>query len=177
MLDARDGRTLHATPVGDNPSTILVDKQTGRVFVVNSGTNGDDIGTVSVLDATTGRLVRSTTIGYLPEGAAIDERRGRVYVANGHSGTVSVLDAATGQLLRTMRVIVGPGSVAVDGRTGRIFVSSADMSDGGSGIDRPVGRGIVDQIRFISRSIAFEARELRKGRTGTVSMFDASTAP
>ena len=177
MLDARDGRTLHATPVGDNPSTILVDKQTGRVFVVNSGTNGDDIGTVSVLDATTGRLVRSTTIGYLPEGAAIDERRGRVYVANSHSGTVSVLDAATGQLLRTMRVIVGPGAIVVDGRTGRIFVSSADMSDGGSGIDRPVGRGIVDQIGFISRSIAFEARELRKGRTGTVSTFDASTAP
>jgi len=177
MLDTHDGRALRATPVGDNPSTIVVDERAGRVFVVNSGTNGEDIGTVSVLDAATGRLVRSTTVGFLPEGVAVDARRGRVYVANSHSGTVSVLDARGGQLLGTMRVVVGPGAVAVDERTGRVFVASADMSDGGSGIDRPVGRGFLDQIGFIGRSIGYEARELRKGRTGAVSTFDTATAP
>ncbi len=177
MLDARTGRALHATPVGDNPSTVLVDERAGRVFVVNNGTNGEDIGTVNILDAATGRLVRSTTVGFLPEGAAVDTRRGRVYVANSHSGTMSVLDARGGQLLGTMRVVVGPGPVAVDDRTGRVFVASADVSDGGSGVDRPVGSGLFEQIGFISRSIANEARELRKGRTGTVSTFDARTAP
>jgi len=177
MLDARTGHTLRATPVGDNPSTIIVDERTGRAFVVNSGTNGEDIGTVSVLDAASGCLVRSTTVGFLPEGAAIDTRRGRVYVANDHSGTVSVLEARGGQLLGTMRVVVGPGAVAVDERSGRVFVASADMSDGGSGIDRPVGHSILDQLGFIGQSTAYKARELLKGRTGTVSTFDATTAP
>jgi len=51
MRDTRDGRALRSVSVGDNPSTIVVDERTRRVFVVNKGTNEGDIGTVNVFDA------------------------------------------------------------------------------------------------------------------------------
>jgi len=172
MLDIRDGRALQAAPVGDNPSSIVVDERTRRVFVVNSGTNQGDIGTVSVLDANAGRLVRTTVVGYGPASAAVDTRRGHVYVTNVASAMVSVLDARDGRLLGARRVVAGPGAVAVDERTGRVYVASADVSDGIIPIDPHATRTILDQASVWGRELTNEWRVLHKGRTGTISVFD-----
>jgi len=176
LLDVRDGRMLKSVPVGDNPSNIVVDERTRRVFVVNKGTNEGDIGTVSVLDAVTGRLVGTTTVGYMPTGVAIDTSHERIYVTNGNSGTVSVLDGRNGRLLGALRVPAGPGAVVVDDDTGRVFVCSADTSNSIT----PIGshpNGFFDHISFYHATMVNEWRVLRKGRTGTVSMFDAQKVP
>ena len=99
-------------------------------------------------------------------------------MANGGSGTVSVLDARDGHLRGTWRVVDGPGAVVVDTQTDRVFVASNDVSNGSPNYYIPVAcRGLFGQIGCLGRSLAYGARELRKGRTGTVSMFDARTAP
>ncbi len=177
-LDGRTGRLLRMAPVGQNPNTIVADEGTGRVFALNAGNNQGDVGTVSVLDARSGAVLRTTTVGYQPNGAAIDARRGLVFVANGGGSTVSVLDARNGRLRGTWRVVDGPGAVVVDARTDHVFVSSNDVSSGSPNYYIPdCRRGLFAQIDCVARSFAYEARLLRKGRTGTVSMFDARAAP
>jgi len=177
-LDGRTGRLLRTAPVGQNPNTIVADEGTGRVFALNAGNNQGDVGTVSVLDARSGAVLRTTTVGYQPNGAAIDARRGLVFVANGGGSTVSVLDARNGRLRGTWRVVDGPGAVVVDARTDHVFVSSNDVSSGSPNYYIPdCRRGLFAQIDCVARSFAYEARLLRKGRTGTVSMFDARAAP
>jgi N-formylglutamate amidohydrolase len=90
----------------------------------------------------------------------------------------SVLDARDGHLHGTWRVVDGPGAVVVDAHTDRVFVASNDVSNGSPNYYIPVAcRGLFGQIGCLGRSLAYAARELRKGRTGTVSMFDARTAP
>ncbi len=177
-LDGRTGHVLRTAPVGQNPNTLVADEGTGRVFALNEGNNQGDVGTVSVLDARNGAVLRTTMVGYQPSGATIDQQHGRVFVANGGGATVSVLDARDGRLRGTWRVVDGPGAVVVDARTDRVFVSSNDVSDGNPNYYIPdCRRGLFAQIDCVARSFAYEARLLRKGRTGTVSMFDARTAP
>lgn len=177
-LDGRTGRLLCTTSVGQDPNNMVVDEATGRVFAMNMGNNQGDGGTVSVLNARSGRLLRTTAVGYQPYGAAVDVGRNRVFVSNGGDATISILDARDGHTRGTWRVVSGPGAVAVDERTGRVFVNSNDMSDGSPNYYIPdCRRSISAQIGCVVRSVSYQARELRKGRTGTVSMFDASTAP
>ena len=177
-LDGRTGQLLRTAGVGQNPNTIVTDEATGRVFALNEGNNEGDIGTVSILDARHGHVLRTTTVGSQPNGAAVDTRHGRVFIANGEGGTVSVLDARDGRLRGTWRVIDGPGAVVVDGQTNRVFVSSSDVSNGSASYYIPLAcRGPLGRIGCVMQSLAYGARELRKGRTGTVSMFDASTEP
>lgn len=177
-LDERTGQLLRTAGVGQNPNTIVADEATGRVFALNEGNNEGDIGTVSVLDARTGQPLHTTIVGSQPNGAAVDTRHGRVFVANGGSGTVSVLDARDGRPRGTWRVIDGPGAVVVNSQTDRVFVSSSDVSNGSASYYSPLAcRGPLGRIGCIVQSLAYGARELRKGRTGTVSMFDASMAP
>jgi len=61
--------------------------------------------------------------------------------------------------------------VAVDERTDRVFVSSADVSDISPTAYRP-DHSIFDLIGYLGSSLKHQVRVLRKGRTGTVSMFD-----
>ncbi len=177
MLDVRDGRVLRTVNVEQNPASIVTDERTQRVFVVSAGANQSDIGTVSVLDARTGAVLRTTTVGYGSAGAAVDVRRAHVYVANGNSGTVSVLDARTGRALGAFRVVAGPVAVAVDERTDRVFVSSDDVSGGIAQTHQVGGRSVMDQISFFEAEASNELRLLHKGRTGTVSVFDAQKTP
>ncbi len=145
---------------------------------MNMGNNQGDGGTVSVLNARSGRLLRTTAVGYQPYGAAVDVGRNRVFVSNGGDATISILDARDGHTRGTWRVVSGPGAGAVDERTDRVFVNSNDVSDGSPNYYIPdCRRSISAQIGCVVRSVSYQARELRKGRTGTVSMFDASTAP
>jgi len=177
-LDGRTGQLLRTAGVGQNPNTIVADEATGRVFALNEGNNEGDIGTVSVLDARDGHVLRTTTVGDQPNGAAVDTRHGRVFVADGGSGTVSVLDARDGHLRGTWRVVDGPGAVVVDSQTDRVFVSSNDVSNGSASYYIPLAcRGPLGRLGCMVQSLAYGARELRKGRTGTISVFDASTAP
>lgn len=177
-LDGRTGRLLHTAGVGQNPNTMVVDEATGRVFALNMGNNQGDDGTVSVLDARSGLLLRTTTVGYQPDGAAVDVGRNRVFVSDGGGATISILDARDGRVRGTWRVVSGPGAVAVDERTGRVFVNNNDVSNGSPNYYIPdCRRSISAQIGCVVQSLSYQARELSKGHTGTVSTFNARTAP
>ncbi len=116
VLDARDGRLVHAVTLGLSTLTMVGDPRTGRVFAA-------DVGRVRVLDVRTGRVVHTTpvpaTIGTYDLVAVA--ATGRVLLLTpaedargaGEVDSLSVLDAATGALLRTTSL----GTVG-DGRSG-----------------------------------------------------------
>lgn len=139
VLDARTAHVLRTVTVGVAPGAVVVDQQTGHVFVLNRGTGGNDRGSVSVLDARTGLLLRTVLVGVYPASAAIDMPLGRLFVANLVSNTVSVLDTRRAVLLLTITLGPAPGTavaLAVDARTQRVIALSLPphLAGGGGGI-------------------------------------------
>jgi DNA-binding beta-propeller fold protein YncE len=129
VLDAASGRVLRTTDVGGNPGDAVVDRQSGRLFVLTSNSRG-----VGVLDARTGTLLRTVRVGLYPQHAMVDEPAGRVVVTAG-DGSVSMLDARTGRLRhRTVLSTIGPGTspglLAVDGSRGRVLVATPGDASG-----------------------------------------------
>jgi YVTN family beta-propeller protein len=88
-IDARSGVEIWTARVGQNPLTILTDRHTRRIFVVNANS-----GTVSVLDAQTGRTRCTVKVGEFPTAVAVDARIGRAFVANNKGNSVSVFPSA-----------------------------------------------------------------------------------
>ena len=125
---------LRTITMEQNPSAVVVDASTKRVFVASNDGN-----TVAMLDASTGALLRTVQVGPAPGPLAIDEQRAHIFVSNQGDDTLSVLDARTGRVLRTIGPqfnpwepgsMVVPGDVlAVDDRAGRVYV--ADVTDDG----------------------------------------------
>jgi YVTN family beta-propeller protein len=110
---------------------VVVDAQTGRVFVPNVGSDQAS-STVSVLDTQRGAVLATVPMGqpdHSPVGrqgaVAVDARTGRVFVTNRASYTVNVLDARSGVVLDTVPVGPGPDAVAVDEARGRVVVPTS----------------------------------------------------
>jgi YVTN family beta-propeller protein len=127
---------LRTVTVAPQPSAVVVDAATHRVFVAATGSN-----TIAILDATTGTLLRSVSVGLGlgPRSLAIDERRAHLFVSNPGDNTVSILDARSGRVLRTIggqdnpwqvgSLVVLGDLLAVDDRVGRVYVE--DITDDG----------------------------------------------
>lgn len=94
MLDARTGAFLGSTVLGQTPTAMAVDEQTGRVYIAsqtfaNAGVPGFTgrghlaigSGNLNVLDAR-GRLLRRLRVGVNPRALAVDERDGRIFIVN-----------------------------------------------------------------------------------------------
>lgn len=143
ILDAQNGKLLHALRIGAQLGPVAVDIRTRRLFVVDQF---NEHGRVSVLDADTGALLCTTTVGNFPGKVVVDERTGRVFVLNRIDSSVSVLDARTGLLLRTVTVGDAALDLAVDTPGGRVFVASrlgVSVLDATSGVVQrtlPAGR-------------------------------------
>lgn len=120
MIDAHSGRLLATIAVGGWPQEIVVDEQSGRVFVTEAG------GRMSVLDAASGRLLRSFALGtqlYLFCTPSLPH--GPVLVTDGGEEPpmgVYVLDATTGRLLRTVTLGLDSYDHVVDPRMGQVFL-------------------------------------------------------
>lgn len=123
MLDARSGRILHTTALGQFSLNMGVDSATERVFVSDEMTSA-----VSVIDARTGTILGTTPVGPSPI-IAVAEQTGRVFVMVTAINKVYMLDARTGRIVRIIRVPRGAESVVVDGPTKRVFIS-CDYSTG-----------------------------------------------
>jgi len=114
LLDARTVAPLRVVPVGQDPTALALDPQTGRAFVAD----GSD-GVVSVLDVRRGRVLRRVLVGPAPM-LAVDTRRGRVVAASATG--LSLLDARSGHVLRRWLVALRPVALLVDARTGHILL-------------------------------------------------------
>ncbi len=140
--------------IGSLPSSLLIDQQTGHVFVIDlppyragNGTGPLCTASLDTLDGRTGRVIRTVRMGkgtisfsrspmgaYL-SGPTLALDGSRVYVAYGPSlasqdtaGGVSVVDTRTGALIRSVSVgYLITGLAAGDG-THRAYVSFTENS-------------------------------------------------
>lgn len=117
VLDERTGRIIRTTAVGRIPIAMVLDAQTGHVFVGNLQEN-----TVSVLDAQSGRLLRTVRVGERPWALAVAVASSRVYVAAANGNTVSVLDADSGRVVRSVPAGIEPVNMAVDESAHRLYI-------------------------------------------------------
>lgn len=175
-IDPHSGRTLRTVGIGQYPNALVVDQNTRRAFVVTTGNDQSEKGTVDILDTQTGSLLRTTTVGYLPVGAALSLTHAHVYITDGNGGTVSVLDAGDGGLQGAFHVADGPQAVAVDEKTDRVFVTSSDLSNDSIPSHR-TDPSIFDKIGAFGTTLERQARTLATGKKGVVSMFDTRVLP
>ncbi len=141
-VDAATGRVIRLirlNQLGQNGGALIVDGQTRRVFVAESGG-------VRVLDEATGATVSRVPLSSRQTvlGLALDERAGRVVVGVRFDvermEAVTLLDAGTGKVVRGA---IGAGeALAVDTTDGRIVAAfTLTPSSGGD-----VGAQVVDII-------------------------------
>jgi len=142
MLDARSGKVLHTTRIGDYLPALAADNATRRVFVANF-----NHGAVIALDARSGNRLHAVSVGGSPVDIAVDEAGGHAFVAN--KGYVSVLDARSGRLLRTVPVGMFARHIAVDSRTHRVFIAG-DVSGGPPGAPAVGGLWVLDSRTFVT---------------------------
>jgi YVTN family beta-propeller protein len=143
-LEETTGRLLRTVPIAGMPAVLVVDPQSGHVYVGPTSGGGAIAGRLSMLDATSGVVLRSIDLLRAQgvamadldvHGLAVDDRTGHVFVAR--TGTyqsepmasgVSMLDAASGALLKRIDVGEFPTAVVVDAQLGHAFVTHAVLS-------------------------------------------------
>ena len=89
-----DNRTFVGTKIKDInvglfPSAIVVDSNTSRVYVTNSGEN-----TVSVIDGNTQDILTTIPVGLFPNSLAINSNNSEIYVVNTGENTVSIIESS-----------------------------------------------------------------------------------
>jgi YVTN family beta-propeller protein len=146
------------TPVGLQPSNIVVSSDGKRVFVAN---NGDD--TVSVVDATVSppKVISTIAVGTEPWGMAITPNGKKLYVANARSNNVSVIDLASLAVIKTV------SGVGIEPR-GVTITDNGDANDADEkvyvtqffGVDRP--------------GVTIGADNYKEGRVAVINVGDDS---
>jgi YVTN family beta-propeller protein len=157
MLNARGGKVLGTVGVGMSPSTIAVDQQRGRAYVLNrvSANGGVVNGTLSVLDVRRVQLVATITLRASPSAIAVDARTGHVFVVSETApiaGTMSparvtLLDPANGRASRTTTIGGFPQGIAVADRAGWVFVAGGGDSTSVSVLDARTGGSCTPSLR------------------------------
>ncbi len=114
-LDARTGVIQNTTAIRTDPTAVVIDEQTQRVFITSGGYGEIHEGKsivrdsgVSILDAPTGRLLRVTAVYGSAVAMAVDKGAHRVIVISKETvgpdsagGQLSLLDARTGRLIHS----------------------------------------------------------------------------
>jgi YVTN family beta-propeller protein len=144
------------TPVGLQPSNIVVSSDGKQVFVAN---NGDD--TVSVVDATKSPpvVIKTIAVGTEPWGMAITPNGKKLYVANARSNNVSVIDLASLTVIKTV------DGVGLEPR-GVTITDNGDANDADEkvyvtqffGVDRP--------------GVTIGADDYKEGRVAVINVSD-----
>jgi len=165
---ASPGALLRTIPVpaGQQPTSLALDAQRGRAFVVLIGTNSTPVPAgLLMLDMATGAPLGTTPLASAPIDLAVDARQGRMFVAEqataGVPGTLVVIDTWTGRILRTVTVPAPISWLAADAAHRRLWVASPDAGYGGilSVVDAATGRSLgVWHVRASPLAMAMDAR-------------------
>lgn len=127
MLDARDGRVLRAITLDGNPTRLIVDEHSWRLFVVLGGA-GAAAGAVTILDTRSGAILHTVDVGGAASAIAIGQHTARAYVS--HDDVLSTLNPANGRIVGAVPVGFdpttgyAPEAIAVDGRAGHVFTAN-----------------------------------------------------
>jgi YVTN family beta-propeller protein len=119
VLNATTGATVGSVAVGDEPTAIAFDGESGTVFVANLYSDN-----VSVIRGTT-LAVASIAVGGGPYGLVDATGTGNVFVANADSDSITVLQAETGSTVTTVTLGFAPDAVAYDPSTETIYAAGA----------------------------------------------------
>ena len=106
--------------VGDSPFGVVVNPQTNRIYVANSGSDN-----VSVIDGSGDSVIATIGVGDYPIGVGVNPQTNRIYVANVLSDNVSIIDGSGDSVIATIGVGFFPVGVGVNPQTNRIYVSCA----------------------------------------------------
>jgi hypothetical protein len=124
-LDARRVVNEYALPGCEEPTGLVIDRQTGLLVAVC------DNGRAIALRVSDGRLVASLRVGEGSDAVIFDRRRKLFFVPSGDSGTLSVLRETAGPGLALDQVVktaIGARTGAVDLQSGRIYLPVADTA-------------------------------------------------
>jgi YVTN family beta-propeller protein len=129
VIDPKTGTVSSKIPVGNAPSSVLVDGNTayvtnqgGRVpvpgdptvdssgtkVVINPKTGATSTGTVSVIDLTKNTVTKTITVGVQPE--RMTQSGQYIFVTNTNSDSVSVIDTKTNGVVQTIDIKPYPGA-------------------------------------------------------------------
>jgi len=158
-------RTI-SVPAGQQPTSLALDAQRGRAFVVLIGINSTPAPAgLLMLDVATGAPFGTTPLASAPIDLAVDARQGRMFVAEqataGAPGTLVMIDTWTGRILRTVTVPVPISWLATDAAHRRLWVASPDAGYGGvlSSVDAATGRPLgVWHVRASPLAVALDTR-------------------
>lgn len=114
---SNDQPTGPTIPVGKEPAGVTVDPATGKVYVVNSGSNN-----VTVINGATDKVVGSIPVGRGSHYLALDPKNDELFVTNYASDNVSVINGKTDQVLGSVTVGLAPWGIAYDPSNGEMYV-------------------------------------------------------
>ncbi len=112
-------------PVPAEPSYVVYDTTTHRLFVSSIGDVYEEHGYVSMIDPQTNTVLRSVQVGASPYGMAFNPSTGTVYVANADSNNVTIINGTSGAIEGSIPVGAYPTLVAFDSESGSIYVADA----------------------------------------------------
>lgn len=117
------------------PSNIVVDSNTSKAYITNSGKD-----TVSVINTSSNEAVSEIPVGLFPTGIAFDPNDQKLYIANTGNSTVSVIDTSN-LTVRQVTIDSIPYDVAVNPNTDIVYFANPEsrtISTLDSNTDSPV---------------------------------------
>lgn len=169
FIDAATGKVRVEVPTGIKPDAAFLDSATGRLVVMNPGSN-----TVVLLDPVQyGMVGRIDVPGGLEAGAG--DGKGKAFVNLEEANALAEIDLVAGKLIRTipLKGCEGPTGIAVLGGGSRILSACANgvatVVDAASGAlvqTLPVGHDPDAVIVDEARGMAF----VPSGQDGTLTM-------
>ncbi|MDP1875931.1 MAG: YncE family protein [Actinomycetota bacterium] len=108
-------------PVGERPSTPVLDEATGQLYVANS-----ESASISVIGTSSNAVVATIDIGTPGddeiEDLALDSARGRLFALIPYTNTLLVIGTGTNTILKTITLKGDPTAMVLDGPRGRLYV-------------------------------------------------------
>ena len=123
---------------GDRPTSVAVDPDQCRLYVVNTASNS-----MSVFNSCSNRQVGSVPLpeGAAPGAVAVLTSTNTIYVANTALNSVTLINGETLATIKTLSVGPVPGQIAVNPRTNRVYLTFR-----GYPADNAGGIAIIDGV-------------------------------
>jgi len=113
-VDANQGRVVATVEVPGNPTTLMLDARSEKLYV----SCANEKGMVCVIDPATMKIVQSIPVGHTATGMAITPDGSKLFVCNRFNNDVSVLSMPAGKELARVKVGREPigAAITLDGR-------------------------------------------------------------
>ncbi len=122
VINGASNAVVATITVGTSPGYVVVNQETNRIYVSNSGSNN-----VSVINGASNTVIATIPVGSNPTAMDVNFITNRIYVVNSGNGqgtTMSVINGNSNTLFTTVTVGNYPYSVSVNPVTNMIYVAN-----------------------------------------------------